>query len=101
MIPQEAQQLRQRVTDLENLLGNLTYNGEYRFTKNVNFGPNAKLDGNLTIGETASKIGLYGVAPIARQTAITSPSGGTTVDSQARTAINTIILTLKNVGITF
>jgi len=36
----------------------------------------------------------------ARQAAITSPTGGTTTDTQARTAINSIILTLRTHGLT-
>lgn len=35
-----------------------------------------------------------------KQGAITPPSGGATVDSQARNAINTIINTLKALGLT-
>lgn len=34
------------------------------------------------------------------QLAIVKPTGGATIDSQARTAINTIIDTLKNLGLT-
>jgi len=53
------------------------------------------------IGTSGSqKLSVYGVTPIAQQSAISSPAGGTTQDSQARAAINTIILTLKNFGIT-
>ena len=33
-------------------------------------------------------------------TAITAPSGGVTIDSQARTAINTIITDLQTLGLT-
>lgn len=38
--------------------------------------------------------------PVAKQAAISTPSGGATVDAQARTAINTIITTLSSLGLT-
>lgn len=38
--------------------------------------------------------------PIAKQAAISTPSGGATVDAQSRTAINTIISTLTSLGLT-
>lgn len=47
-----------------------------------------------------SLIGMYGVTPIVQQPLINTPSGGSPVDSQARTAINSIITTLRNIGIT-
>ena len=45
-------------------------------------------------------VGFYQTTPIAQQPAITLPSGGTTIDSQSRTAINSLITTLKNLGLT-
>jgi len=43
---------------------------------------------------------LNQVLPNTPQSAITGPSGGATIDSQARSSISTIISVLKNVGIT-
>lgn len=102
MTPQEAAQLQQRVQTLESLLANLIYNGEYKFLKNVGFGPNAKLNltGSLELGTSGSKVGFYGVAPVVRQATILSPSGGTVVDIQARTAINQIVGFLTTIGLT-
>lgn len=82
------EELQQRIVVLENLLANLIYNGEYKFLKNVTFGPGAK-------------IGLYGVPAIPRQAAITPPSSGATIDGPARAAIDTIIIDLQKIGITF
>lgn len=52
------------------------------------------------VGATGEKIGFLGHAPVARQSAITAPTGGATIDAEARTAINTLILVLKTFGLT-
>lgn len=46
-----------------------------------------------------AKFGLS-VAPVAQQSAITAPTGGTTVDAQARTAIGSILTLLHTFGLT-
>ena len=52
------------------------------------------------IGVTGDKIGFLGATPIVRAGAITSPTGGATIDSQARTAIDSIRVVLTNFGLT-
>ncbi len=52
------------------------------------------------IGNSGSKLSLYGVAPVVQKAAISAPAGGSTVDSEARTAINLIRTALKDIGIT-
>jgi hypothetical protein len=48
-----------------------------------------------------TKTAFFGsLTPIAKQSAISTPSGGATVDSQARTAINSLISTLQSLGLT-
>lgn len=54
----------------------------------------------LTLGETGDKIGFLGHAPVAQQSAITAPTGGATVDTEARTAINSIRTVMTNFGLT-
>ena len=46
------------------------------------------------------KIGLYGITPVIQASAITAPTGGATIDAEARTAINSIRTALTNIGIT-
>jgi len=65
--------------------------------KNIQVG---KTNGTMIGTEATQKIGLYGTTPVAKQGSITAPSGGGTVDSQARSAINSIITAVKNIGIT-
>ena len=47
---------------------------------------------------SAAAIGFLGAAPAARQTHVADPTGGATVDAEARTAINSILTTLETFG---
>lgn len=49
---------------------------------------------------TSQKIGFIGVTPSARRSKINDPSGGGTVDTEARSEINNIIDTLEAFGFT-
>jgi hypothetical protein len=49
--------------------------------------------------ETTQKLSFFGVTPVAQQATISDPSGGGTVDTNARTAINTIIDRLQAFGL--
>jgi len=62
---------------------------------NIDFGGNT----GTKIGGTGSKLALYGNTPIARQAHITDPTGGATIDAEARTAINSILAQMDNIGI--
>ena len=50
-------------------------------------------------GATTSLLGFYGATPVDRPDTITDPTGGGTIDAEARTAINTIIDRLQELGL--
>jgi hypothetical protein len=54
----------------------------------------------MQFGNTGEKIGFLGHAPVLRQGAITTPSGGATQDAESRTAIGQIKTALTNLGLT-
>lgn len=55
---------------------------------------------HVIIGSNASDlIGFHGATPVAQAAHIADPSGGATVDSEARTAINAILVALENKGL--
>ncbi len=81
----EIAQLKARIEELERLLFKNDFSDLKIFVKPVQF---------------KSKVGFYGITPIIQASAITAPTGGSTIDSQARTAIGTIITDLKNLGLT-
>ena len=50
-------------------------------------------------GATTSLLGFYGATPVDQPATITDPTGGGTIDTEARTAINTIIDRLQELGL--
>jgi hypothetical protein len=96
------QEIRQIIRDE---LSFIIKNDKYVFEKLVQFldGRNIQLGraNGTSIGTSADqKLSVYGETPIVQQGAISAPTGGLTVDSEARTAINSIRQALTNFGIT-
>jgi hypothetical protein len=50
-------------------------------------------------GASTSLLGFYGATPVDRPDTITDPTGGGTIDAEARTAISTIIDRLQELGL--
>lgn len=48
---------------------------------------------------TTQKIGFYNATPVVQQTNVTNPTGGATVDAEARTAIDAILSRLETLGL--
>lgn len=82
------EQLDQMKKELDELKSNFYKDN---FTSNQSFRKDVSFLG---------KIGFYNKTPISQPAAITAPSGGATIDSEARTAINSIRTTLTNLGLT-
>lgn len=62
------------------------------------FGGDLELDGALD--HDGSTVGFYAATPVVQASHISDPSGGGTQDSEARTAINSILVVLENLGLT-
>lgn len=64
--------------------------------KNIQVG---RTNGTKIGTATDQKIGFFGHAPVIQQSAITDPSGGATVDAEARAKIIQIRDALKSLGL--
>jgi len=104
-MPEEIAQLRQRIQLLENLLFAVVKSDKYYFAKHLVLADGLIIKGSTGTGNkigngTTEKWSVYGVTPVVQAGAISSPSGGATVDSQARSAIDSIRTALTGFGIT-
>jgi len=77
----------------------------YTFQKNLKIFDGRNIQIGRTVGTkigtaTDQKIAVYGETPVVQAGAISPPSGGNTVDAQARAAINSILTALAQFGIT-
>lgn len=112
----DYEQLKQEVKELREILNYIIVMDKYQFKKNVEFRNPVLFQKDLTISDLnlilstitgtkigtspLHKVGFLGATPIIQQTAISAPSGGATVDSQARTAITSLINLVHNFGFT-
>lgn len=112
-LKQQVDGIEKKLDDFLNIYYRTNFPDKVVFTKKVSLLNNdfvfegtgiSKIDAQsagVSLGSsTTQKISLYGKTPIVQQGAISSPSGGTTVDSQARSAIDSIRTALTNIGIT-
>jgi len=94
--------MEERITQLENELRELKV--EYyknNFPQQQTFVKDVLFQGTSTFASLnpTTSFGL-GVTPATRQANILNPSGGATVDAEARTAIASILTVLDNFGFT-
>lgn len=82
---EQLDQMRKELDELKSNFYKDNFSTSQSFRKDVSF---------------LGKIGFYNKTPIAQPTAISAPAGGATIDSEARTAINSIRTTLTNLGLT-
>lgn len=103
-MPNEVEQLKERVEMLENIINSFVLNGSFTFQKDIRLlnGKNIYFGSSqgTKIGASTDKLAFYGHTPITRPSSISAPGGGATVDSEARTVIGTIITTLQTLGLT-
>lgn len=110
MTPEERQLLKQLATDVAKIKNYTTNLGGSLEFRNIIQRTVENIDGNIsvkavltsagTFSHTGTKIGFFDVDPVAQQASIADPSGGLTVDAQARSAINSILDVLAAYGLT-
>lgn len=101
----EFEQLQNRIDNLEKIISALVGTDRYIFQKTIQIMDGRKIQlgkgtGTMIGTEATQKIGFLGATPIVQQGIITPPTGGATIDSAARTAINAIITDLQKFGLT-
>ena len=82
-------QLEKQVKQLNDILSSILQNSnptKIYFKNQVGF-------------DAQSMVGFFGKDPVKQASAISDASGGATVDSQARTALNSLLATLRTYGI--
>lgn len=97
--------LTERVAYLEGIIAQLLKSDRYTIDKtlqimdggNIQFG---RANGTSLGTAPDQKLSVFGVTPIVQGGVIANPSGGSTVDTQARNAIISIISIIKSFGIT-
>lgn len=99
----EFKKLQEQVMMMQRELDALR--GDYykdNYPSKIIFRKDVEMQGTFTqatVNPTTS-FGLV-VSPVGRQSAISAPTGGATVDTEARTAINSIRSVLSTFGLTF
>lgn len=116
MKPEELIQLKRDVEQIKRQLGGLSNDprqvqviktalkNEGLVVKSLDVTDNFDLGGNLTVTgdfqHNGTNLGFYGGGNIAQQSSATSPTGGGTIDSEARSSIDELITILDNLGLT-
>jgi len=77
---------------------------KYTFQKHIQIFNGRNIQLGKSVGtqlgtETTQKLGFLGTTPIVQQSAISKPSGGDPVDTQARASIDLIIDLIQNFGL--
>jgi hypothetical protein len=97
--------LETRVANIEKAIAGFSLSDRYVLAKLLQIQDGRSIQLGRTkgtmIGTAADqKLGFFGASPVAQHSAISAPSGGTTTDSQARSAIDLIINVLHACGLT-
>lgn len=97
----EEEQIRRIIKDE---LKDFMLTERYTFQKHLQIFDGRNIQTGRTTGtrigtDTDQLIGFYGTTPVNQPATVSDPSGGATVDAEARTAINAIIDRLQELGI--
>jgi len=101
----EVEQLKMRVADLERMLSLLFHSDRYTFSKLIQIMDGRNIQTGRTTGTkigtaTDQLVGFYGNSPVNQPDTVSDPSGQTNdLDSEARTAINSLIDRLQELGL--
>lgn len=101
MTPEEKQLLIETSEKLDKLIDlyyRINFIDKHIFDNPVTINNGLNVKNNVYLPTNTAFFGSTTL--VNKQSAISPPSGGATVDSQARTAISTIITTLQNLGLT-
>ena len=103
-MPEEIEQLKRRIGELESKLDMLFYSDRYVFSRDIQMqdGRNIQLatgTGTRFGTATGQLLGFYNVTPVDQPATVSDPAGGATVDAESRTAINAIIDRLQELGL--
>ena len=104
---EQINQLQQEIEQLKAVIYKENFEQKQIFRKDIYFINKIFMQGTtLSTGTTGLKIGnaiteklgFFGVAPVVQQGTITTPTGGTVIDVESRTAIGQIKTALQNLG---
>ncbi|MCP3684630.1 MAG: hypothetical protein GY861_18340 [bacterium] len=106
MTPEQELQFEKLIKDVQYLMDmeskdNFSdlkiFRKKVEFKNDVTFANDMSFGGEVTFED---KVGFYGTTPVAQQSSVTTPSGGATIDTQARSSIGEIKIILDNYGLT-
>jgi hypothetical protein len=105
MNPEDFKKLRRDVDDIQRIFGLLLKSDRMTLNRTLQMEDGRCIQVGKTTGtrigtESTQKLAFFGSAPVAQQSAIPSPSSGTTIDNQARTAVDAIRDLLHAYGLT-
>ena len=101
----EFELYKQKVDNIEKMLTVLVKSDRYTMEKDLEIGNGRNVVLGKGIGtkigtEATQKIGLWGANPIAQSSAPSVPSGGSTIDTEARAWISSMHNIFTNSGFT-
>lgn len=96
--------LKNRIDVLEKIVGQFMGSDTVLFRKGIQIFDGRNIQTGRTTGTmigtaTDQLIGFYGTTPVNQPATIADPASGSTIDTEARTAINTIIDRLQELGL--